>query len=223
MKNNIGEIRSSQKTVSKGMVFLFISLAISLIIFFVFSFPEYRKMKVMEFEIDLIEDNLISKENTVQKIKRFNEKYKDIKTKDIDKIKSLMSDRNNFEEHLANINNSAKANGILIDDFSITELAKSSSKNNKDDDNSKFKIIEVNFFAKGAFSNFFLFLDSLEKNIPLLDLNKLKIEKSKTRTAETVEAAEVETEAEEEAEEVIEIEESPIILEYDITLSFYYL
>ena len=205
MKNNIGEIKSSQKTVSKGIVFLFVSLAISLIIFFVFSFPEYKKMKIMEFEIGLIKDNLISRENTNQKIKSFNEKYKNIKTKDIDKVRSLMSDQNNFEEHLANINNSAKANGILIDDFSITELA------NPD---SKFKIIEVDFFAKGAFSNFYLFLDSLEKNIPLLDLKKLKIEKNKTRIMEIIEEG---------TEEVVEIKESPLILEYDITLSFYYL
>ena len=205
MKNNIGEIKSSQKTVSKGIVFLFVSLAISLIIFFVFSFPEYKKMKIMEFEIGLIKDNLISRENTNQKIKSFNEKYKNIKTKDIDKVRSLMSDQNNFEEHLANINNSAKANGILIDDFSITELANSDS---------KFKIIEVDFFAKGAFSNFYLFLDSLEKNIPLLDLKKLKIEKNKTRIMEITEEG---------TEEVVEIKESPLILEYDITLSFYYL
>ncbi len=210
---NIGEVKSSQKIVSKEMVFLFVSLAVSLIIFFVFSFPEYKKMKVMELEIGLIKDNINYRENTAKKIKNFNEKYKDVKTKDIDKISSLLSDRNNFEEHLANINNSARANGILIDDFLVAESTESDS---------VFKTVEVNFSAKGVFSNFFLFLDSLEKSIPLTDLNKLKIKKNEIEDEKIVKT-ETETKIEEGMEEGIEIENVPIVLEYDITLSFYYL
>ena len=203
---NIGKIKSSQKVVLRGAIFLFVSLTVSLIIFFVFSFPEYKKMKTMELEIGLIKDNINSRESTVKKIKDFNEKYKDVKTKDVDKISSLLSDRNNFEEHLANINNSAKANGILIDDFLVADFTESDS---------VFKTVKVNFSAKGAFSNFILFLDSLEKNIPLVDLNELKIEKNETEDRKIVE---IETE-----EEGIKIEASPVTLKYDITLSFYYL
>ena len=202
---NIGKIKSSQKVVLRGAIFLFVSLTVSLIIFFVFSFPEYKKMKTMELEIGLIKDNINSRESTVKKIKDFNEKYKDIKTKDVDKISSLLSDRNNFEEHLANINNSAKANGILIDDFIVAEFTESDF---------IFKTVEVKFSAKGAFSNFILFLGSLEKNIPLVDLNKLKIEKNKMEERKIVEI---------ETEEGVKIEASPVTLKYDITLSFYYL
>ena len=202
---NIGKIKFSQKVVLRGAIFLFVSLTVSLIIFFVFSFPEYKKMKTMELEIGLIKDNINSRESTVKKIKDFNEKYKDVKTKDVDKISSLLSDRNNFEEHLANINNSAKANGILIDDFLVAEFTESDS---------VFKTVEVKFSAKGAFSNFILFLGSLEKNIPLVDLNKLKIEKNKMEDRKIVEI---------ETEEGVKIEASPVTLKYDITLSFYYL
>ena len=244
MKNNhklenykIAKIKSSQKIISKEAVFLVVSLIISLAVFFSLALPEYKKMKVAELEINLIKDNLKSRESTINKIENFNKKYKDIKNKDLDKASSLLSDRNNFEEHLSIIDNTAKTNGILIDNFSITESSNSISKSDdlsKEDSNtSKFKTVEISFSAKGSFSGFFLFLDSLEKSIPLVDFKELRIKKNETEeeTVETEETEiveievedEIDTEDTEETKEIKEEETEPDILEYDVTLSFYYL
>jgi len=233
----IAKIKSSQKIISKEVIFLAVSLAVSLAVFFVFLLPEYKKMETVKFEKDLIKDNLKSREKTADKIEDFNKKYKDVEKKDLDKINNLLSDRNNFEEHLSYIDNFAKTNGILINDFTVTETSESDSdsESNNISNDILFEMVEINFSAKGTFSNLVSFLDSLEKNIPLVNLKKLNIKKNETEGKEIIEEIETRTEGEiegteEEIEEAVVIKKENIeeevdadILEYDIALTFYYL
>ena len=164
--------RNREKIVSGKMILLFFSLLFSVTIMFVFLVPQFEQTKIKEMEIELTNKTLESKRDTFIKIDSFNRTYKDISKTEINKMYDLLPDDNNFEEHLANIDKMAKRSGISIQNISFPERkTQAGSTVNKDN----FKIAEISFSTKSNFLNFMSFLSSLEKNIPITNIESISI------------------------------------------------
>lgn len=171
---NIVVRRNKEKIVSDKMILLFFSLLFSITIMFIFLIPQYEQTKIKEMEIELIRKTLESKRDIFIKIASFDRTYKDMSETEINKMYDLLPDNNNFEEHLANINKLAKRNGILVKNISFSEHEKQGSLAvNK----SNLETAEISFSTESSFPNFMSFLSSLEKNIPLVNIDRISITK----------------------------------------------
>lgn len=171
---NIVVRRNKEKIVSDKMILLFFSLLFSITIMFIFLIPQYEQTRIKEMETELIRKTLESKRDIFIKIASFDRTYKDMSETEINKMYDLLPDNNNFEEHLANIDKLAKRNGILIKNISFSEHKKQGGLAvNK----SNLETAEISFSAESSFPNFMSFLSSLEKNIPLVNIDRISITK----------------------------------------------
>jgi len=195
--------RKSERSVSNKIALLFLSLILSLIIIFTLVSSEYKQMKLMKLEEEIMKDNLKLRENMIDRIASFNKTNKDLDDEDLEKIYNLLPDNDNFEGHLANINNFAISNRILIKEFSISgDKGVKPNEPQKNERVSNLKKFQINFSLSGNFLDFMSFLDSVEKNIPLVDLKSLDIAKVKTKKDESGDET---------------------ALNYEVTFLFYYL
>ena len=133
---------------------------------------------------------------------------------DLEKFNSLLSEGNNTEEYIVNINKAANTSGsrVSIKNFSIGDPmpVKLSVENSSLD----LQEAKISFSVLGDFYNFMSFLDSIEKNVPLMELSSLNIRKIES---EDLTGSKIENEEGGEADAEI------IFVEAEITLSFYYL
>jgi|GEM_PF-5612643 len=195
--------RKLERSVSNKIALLFLSLILSLIIIFTLVSSEYKQMKLMKLEEEIMEDNLKLRENMISRIASFNKTNKDLDDEDLEKIYNLLPDDDNFEGHLANINNFAISNRILIKEFSVnSDKGAKPNEPQKNESVSNLKKFQINFSLSGNFLDFMSFLDSVEKNIPLVDLKSLNITKVKTKKDESGDET---------------------ALNYEVTFLFYYL
>ena len=173
--------RNPNKGIPMEIKLPFLSLAASLIIIFVFAVPKYKEVKMAEIQVGLIEKNIELKEDVVKKITNYNEINKDLRDEDIEKFSKLLPKENNIEEHLANIGNLAIINRVVIDDFSVQKSNKS-AKMVVGGKTLNLNVVNAEFSSYGSFIDTMLFLDCLEKSIPLININKLEIsEKEKDK------------------------------------------
>lgn len=193
---------------------LILSFVFSLILVFVLVVPEYKQMKIAEERVKLIQENIESKNSVLEKVKDYNEKNKTIREMDLEKFNSLLSERNNVEKYIMDISKIANTSGsrVIVRGFSISNprAVKLPAENSSLD----LQAVAISFSASGDFDNFMSFLDSIEKNVPLMELNSLNIRKIESEDL---------TESKIENEEDGEVDAKIIFVEADVVLSFYYL
>ncbi|NOQ68192.1 type 4a pilus biogenesis protein PilO [Patescibacteria group bacterium] len=193
---------------------LFLSFVFSLILIFVFVVPKYRQMEISKEQIKLIQENVESKNSVLEKVKDYNEKNKTIREMDLKKFNSLLPERNNVEKYIADINKMADTSGsrVNIGKFSISNprFVKSPVRNSSLD----LRATDISFSVLGDFDNLMSFLDSIEKNVPLMELSSLNIGKIENEDL---------TRSKIENEEDGETAAKTIFVEANIILSFFYL
>lgn len=193
---------------------LLLSFVFSLILVFVFVVPKYRQMEISKEQIKLIQENIESKNSVLEKVKDYNEKNKTIREVDLKKFNSLLSERNNVEKYIADINKMANTSGsrVNIGKFSISNprFVKSPVRNSSLD----LRATDVSFSVLGDFDNLMSFLDSIEKNVPLMELSSLNIRKTKRENL---------TESKIENKEGGKADAEIVFVEAAVVLSFYYL
>lgn len=155
----------------KEFVFLFLSMVISCLIVYFLSAPLYTELKIKKLEIAIKDDNIDLRDALVVLVKKIEVKKNE--KNNIEKIKNLVSTRDNYEEYLLNIIEIANSKNIIISDLKVGGIEE---KNVKKDDVEIYNIGNISFSASGGYSNFINFLKNLEKNIPLLQVNSIEIE-----------------------------------------------
>lgn len=195
------------------IIFIIAFAAACVIVVYVIA-PKYREIKLKKIEMALIEKNIESKELLYSRIARNaddsmnDEMYND----NIKKINQMISDRNNYEDYLINLVELSKIRNIMVGDFSISgsneESGNNANKNiseKKVGNNEKTNIIaeSISFTAIGGYYGFYEFLRDIEKNIPLLNIDSVKISAEKEGNEEAQPASE-------------------IILTYSVKLSYYH-
>jgi len=173
------EIAKQHEKISNNILILVISLMVSCIIIIIFTKPIYNNLKFGGFEIEAKEKSIESREFTLSRVMKIevNDEYKT----SVKKIEDLVSDGNQYEEYLANIANLANRRNIIIDELQISDAEKEPTKK---DVKSNFNSESINVLATGEFSNFINFLEDIEKNMPLMEVNHLEIEKIDKNTDE---------------------------------------
>ncbi|MCK5412907.1 MAG: hypothetical protein KAI57_00880 [Candidatus Pacebacteria bacterium] len=167
------EVEIHRKKKSKEFIALFCSVIVSSVIIYFVVRPMYEDLKLRGLEIKAKESSIESREALLLRAMEveINNEYK----ASIEKINSLVSDSDNYEEYLASIVDIADHKNILIDELQVLDKKDVSEKS--DDENTNFNSKSVNIIASGEFFNFINFLEDIEKNMPLIQIESIAIDK----------------------------------------------
>ena len=98
------EIIQQKKKIPKEFAFLFFSMIASCIIMYGFAAPLYEDSKIKKLEIGVKKNNIESRELLLSRVMKAEISDEDkISVENIEKIKGLASNRDNYEEYLVNI------------------------------------------------------------------------------------------------------------------------
>lgn len=183
MKNyKINSQVTSKVSGNKDIVVLLLSLVVSGSLFYIFSGPTYKSYLVLKQEIQLKQKNLANKKQLLDNIQAFNRNNKDLEL-NVDKLKVFVSNRNNYEDYLGQINDLAISDNLQVSSFTVDDYKKTAaaaatttqgSAQSKDYDD-KFKQKTVSFSVKGDFTNFLHFIKTLENSIPIVQEQSITV------------------------------------------------
>ena len=179
--------RKLKKSISGKIAILFSALVLSVAIIFFLVSPEFKGMKLIKLEKEIVNDNLELKKDMIDRIAKFNKTNKDLDDDDLEKIYNLLPDDSNLNKQMASINKFATSggNGILIKDFSASEVKSPVFNKSQDsEDIPDLKEDHFNLSLSGSFEEFMSFFNSIEKNIPLIDIENLDITRGKIKDEE---------------------------------------
>jgi len=167
-----GEIVKQKKKISKEFIILFFSMIVSCTIIYFVIKPMYEDLRFRDLEIKAKEDSIELREALFLRVMEveINNEYKT----SIEKINSLVSTSDDYEEYLANIVDIADRKNILIDKLQVSDEKEILEEN---DDNTNFNSKSVDIIASGEFFNFINFLKDIEKNMPLMQIEFIEIDK----------------------------------------------
>lgn len=202
--------RKSKKSISNKIAILVSSLIFSMVVIFLLVSPEFERMKLIELEREVIDGNLKLKNDMIDRVVEFNKTNKDLDDNDLKKIYNLLPENNDFDRQVASISKFAISggSGISITGFSVSRVKESSSSKSQDDkEGLDLKRIHLDFSLSGDFGELVSLLDSVEENIPLIDVESMSIIREKVKE-EDMGKYEIEIEIEGEGESEGENEES---------------
>lgn len=178
------------------------SFLLSLVVLFFIARPIYMEMKTNKDQIELIKKNIDLKNEALISLEDFENKNININSKELMKVKSLLSDEDKSEFYIANINKISK---LPDSNMEITSLSIGETVNNPPNQGSGLKKVTIDLLLAGKYDRLIIFLNRAEKIIPLMNIESLSIEKNDSENYEAIDNLNKE-----------------IDVTADIVLSFYY-
>ena len=185
---------------------LFISLVISCAIIHYVVSPTYKEAKIIRAGNEIKKESIENNNLLLVKIIKANDENRKLNDEGVKKIKSFISNRNNYEDYLIHIVKLANSKNIKISNFSVS---KNENKSKISNDNVLHEM-EMNFTASSGYLNFISFLRSIEKGVPLLQEESISI------------SARTEDSGISEWEDFDVMEGVETILDYEVKLKFYH-
>lgn len=172
---NKKEIIQQKKKIPKEFALLFFSMIASCIIIYSFAAPLHKDSEIKKLEIGVKKNNIESRELLLARVIKIEISDEDkISDENIEKIKGLASNRDNYEEYLVNIIEIAGGRNVLIKNLAVSGYEKVSVKSKV---SGNFSSSIISFSASGGFLNFISFLEDIEQNIPLMRVELAEIGK----------------------------------------------
>ncbi|MCK4918796.1 MAG: hypothetical protein KAS01_00220 [Candidatus Pacebacteria bacterium] len=178
------------------------SFLLSLVVLFFVARPIYMEMKINKDWVELIKKNTDLKNEALVSLEDFENKNININSRELMKVKSLLSDEDKSELYIANINKISK---LPDSNMEIISLSIGEAINNPPNQGSGLKKVTIDLLLAGKYDRLIIFLNRAEKIIPLMNIESLSIEKNDSENYE-----------------VIDNLNKEIDVTADIALSFYY-
>jgi len=181
---------------------IIISFCLALLVLFFIAKPIYTETKINRDQLALIAKNTNLKNRALASLEDFENQNKSINNRELMKVKSLFSEEDQVELYIANINKISQLSDSNMDIISLligeTGSCFSSQKND-------LKQVTIDLSLTGEYDKLMTFLERVERVIPLMNIELLKIEKNDS-----------------ENDIIIDNFDKGINITADITLSFYY-
>ncbi len=153
---------------------LLLILLVLILSFSFFLYPEYKKINKEIKEYEEEHKNLFSaKQKKLNNLNDYIESYRKISSSEKEKIVSMLPNKYNREELFSELNHLVDKNNLMLKEISVNKKATSSQEEKKDPLlNLGVQEYSINMSVAGV--NYYSlrnFLDTLENNIRILDVN----------------------------------------------------
>lgn len=202
------DLNSSKKSLlglSKEMIVLSAVLLVSCSVMLFLVAPLRKEVKIIEAVNETKERNIGLEKISLAKIVEINNENEEFQDNEIEKIKSFIPNRNNYEDYLAHFAKLANSKNIKISSFFVLE-----NKSSKEQKNKALNETKISIKASGNFLNFLNFIQDIERGIPFICEESIVISKS-----------EKSDEGEEDESEKVKTNVNPV-LNYEVSLKFYH-
>ena len=154
----------------------FIFFAASL--YFSYIGPGFNKIDVINKDIDALKDTLsIQKEEVKEKLADLKEQMDSITLEDEEKLDRLVPEKNDFDEarFVYDMNTIAFMHNMRIDKVQF-----SSQPSTIDSDSRDYGTFQMRFNVEGAYDKFIAFMEDIERNEQLIDVNITSFQSKET-------------------------------------------
>jgi len=156
----------------KEIIILFATLFVSCAVMLYLVAPLHKEVKIIKAVNEIKKGNIESGRMSLARIIKISNENEEFKNSEIEKIKSFIPNRDNYEDYLAHFIKLANNKNIKIGGFSISE--NKSGQKRKDEDKA-FNEIKIDIKASGNFLNFMSFIQDIEKGIPFIHEESISI------------------------------------------------
>lgn len=149
-----------------------IFIAAAIIIFFTWTQPYIKEIRDLRSQSNIINENLANLKELQSMRDEILSKYNSISQLDLDRLNKTLPSQANAIELIIEIENIAKGNGMSLKniDASVPEEKQSAQITDK---TKIANTIPVTIRLTGPYSSFIAFLENLEKNLRLVDIEKI--------------------------------------------------
>jgi len=192
--------------IPREIIMLVLALVVSGAVMYYGVSSLYRESEIIGMEMEFKKENIQSKKLLLSTVSKLVEERNRLNEDNMEKINSLVSHKNNYEDYLAHIVKLANSKNVSIKRLSVSSVPKSSkAEENKGEE---FNEGKIDMSALSGFSNFTSFLQSIENGIPFIQEESMSI---------SGKAANTEVE-----DGKTGIDNNPI-LDYEVSFKFYHL
>lgn len=139
-------------------------IAAALFVFFAFVLPAYDQIKATQTGIDERQVSLVELQNAMQRVKQLDSQLEG-RVEEVEKLGGVIADEKRSDEVLSSVDAIANQNGMQILKFSMAETGRQEG----------FSVAGVDLILRGSYLSFRNFIEGLENNLRLFDVQNLSI------------------------------------------------
>ncbi len=154
-----------------------IFLAAAFMVFFVWARPDFAEVRHLQ-KREIAFNEILGNSEQLRTVRdKILSEYNSISQDDLDKLNKILPSKMEAIKLIIEIENIAKNHGLLLKNIDVKknkEMSKSSFGPQKDD----FGKVSMTMSVVGRYSSFVTFLEDLERNSSLIDINKITFNSS---------------------------------------------
>lgn len=194
LRSNSSSGVNSTKKLPQEIIALFVALFVSCALVHYVAVPLFRETRIIKAVNEIKKNDIKAGQFLLLRMQKINEENEKFNINEIEKIKSFIPNRNNYEDYLARIVELANLKNIYLDELSVIES------DNQEQQDVALNEKKINIVASGSFPNVLSFIQNLEKGIPFVQEEAISVSVVESPGNETREP----------------------ILNYEINLKFYH-
>lgn len=139
-------------------------IAVALFMFFAFVLPVYDQIKATQIGINERQVSLIELQDALQKVQQLDSQLEG-RVEEVEKLGGVIADEKRADEILSSVDAIANQNGVQILKFSMAQTGRQEG----------FTVANVDLVLRGAYPSFRSFIEGLENNLRLFDVQSISI------------------------------------------------
>ncbi len=168
-------------------IIIILELAAIIGLYFWYIQPTYSgSIHTINTDIASEHTNEIAIQRYVQHKTQLIRKQNNISTSNLSRLSSMLPSSNNTMHFLLNLNALALRSGFTISKFNIDNQSNNQQSNTIQKERKIYRTFIVSISGEGTYASFRQFLDSLERNLRLIDITSISIENNNITTTSNI-------------------------------------
>lgn len=150
-------------------IFSIIFLVAAVMIFLLWTKPEIEEIKKLMEEKAVLNENLARIDEFEESLSKILDRFNSINEGKIQRLEEFLPSTADSIELIIEVEKLVKESGLTLKNINAVPIKE--IKNIKGENNSGVLAVPISMTVEGKYDNFILFLESLEKNLRLIDVN----------------------------------------------------
>ena len=152
-------------------IFSIIFLVAAVMIFLVWTKPEIEEIKKLREEKAVLNGNLARIDEFEESLSKILDRFNSINSEKIHRLEEFLPSNADSIELIIEAEKLVKESGLTLKNINASPTKE--IKNIKGENNSGVIAVPISMTVEGKYENFILFLESLEKNLRMIDINSV--------------------------------------------------
>jgi len=158
----------------KKNIIIIVLITVFLVVVFFLDWPLFKQTSSLRDEIKSYNKLIEERKELIAKVEQLKDIYEDRQT-DINKVYYALPQRQEIPELIVQLEALASENGLILESLDIKEKKRATETNEKKAAvSSQINILEISLALSGSYPAFKGFLEALEYNVRIMDVQKIE-------------------------------------------------